>query len=778
MTPNNRKRNTLALAVKTAAGIFVTTWAVQAGAQSLVLEEIVVTAQKRTESLQDVPVAVTAISGEKITSAGIQGLEDLTAYVPNVSMFTQPGGGSPSAIYIRGIGSGNNVAFEQSVGMFVDGVYSGRSRQYLVPFLDMGSVEVLKGPQGALFGKNTVAGAMILNSARPTDTFEGELRGQYEFEYGTQEYVGVVSGPLTDRLSGRLAGKYQEVEGFMDNLVRDMDAPEVENSSIRGSLLYDPTDSVQIYAKVEYSEQDATGSTNQMTNLAGSFRGLVDHTDVLTPLENGRFDDKQTGDSWNLDVSKTDSLNAAVQLDWELDNHTFTSLTGYSDYDSETVLDGDMTDLYFVEQNSFEDFEQLSQEFRLSSAGGETLDYIVGVYLETQELKSNAPTNLSLVALSAVNVPGSPVPPVELALVAPYEQDADTAAVFGQLTWHISDDWALTGGVRYSHETKDAMLTTYTADFGSLEPTDSAFLQVVASQLLGRVDAVLEDDRTSDNTSYSVNLTWDYSDDGMAYLRTARGYKSGGFNPNQGDGDIDAFEYDDEEVNSVELGAKMTLLGGAATLNLAAFYTELTDLQVSSFTDNGFVVGNAAESTSKGVEAEGRLMVSEHLSFALSLAYLSSEYDDFPGAACDLYQVQAPDPVAAGCIGYDGTQNSGLQNRAGQTTDRAPEWSGTFITNFFYPVGDAMEFRANLDVLYEDDLGENLSQNYQDSYFKVNARLGLGSVNDTWEVALLGKNLTDEVTYTNGAGAPFFTGSWFKGRTAPRTVALDLSYRF
>ncbi len=190
-------------------------------------------------------------------------------------------------------------------------------------------------------------------------------------------------------------------------------------------------------------------------------------------------------------------------------------------------------------------------------------------------------------------------------------------------------------------------------------------------------------------------------------------------------------------------------------------------------------MGNAAQSTSKGVEAEGRILVSEHLSFALSVAYLSSEYDDYPGASCDLWQELSPDPEAAGCIGYDGSPNSGEQNLKGVTAGRAPEWSGTFITNFNYPLGESMVLRANLDVLYEDELGDkDRSLNYQDSYFKVNARLGVASVNDTWEFALLGKNLTDETTYTNGAGAPFFTGSWFKGRNAPRTVAVELSYRF
>ena len=215
----NRFPVVLSLAIAAFSGATVTS------AQQLQLEEVVVTAQKRAQSLQDVPVAVTAISGDKIVEAGILDLQDLTSYVPNVVMFNEPGGGSPGRIYIRGIGSGNNSAFEQSVGSFVDGIYAGRTRQFLVPFMDVAAVEVLKGPQGVLFGKNTVAGAMIMNSARPTGQLEGELRGSYEFEYGSEDYTGIVSGPLGDRLSGRLAGKVQKFDGYMDNLVRGTEEP-------------------------------------------------------------------------------------------------------------------------------------------------------------------------------------------------------------------------------------------------------------------------------------------------------------------------------------------------------------------------------------------------------------------------------------------------------------------------------------------------------------------------------------------------------------------------
>lgn len=752
-----------------------------ASAQQLQLEEVIVTAQKRTQGLQDVPIAVTAISGDKIVQAGILNLEDLTTYVPNVNIIQNPGGGSPTEITVRGIGSGNNTGFEQSVGMFIDGVYSGRSRQYLVPFLDVASVEVLKGPQGTLFGKSTVGGAMIVNSARPTDTFEAELRARYEFEYESTEYTGIVSGPLTDTFSGRLAATYQDIDGYMDNLVRGTEEPEVENTAIRGSLQWDASDAVEVYAKLEYAEQETTGANAQVTSAAGNFRGLVDHTELLSPLEDARFDDKRTADSFKEESSDTDTLNAAIKIEWELANGVvLSSLTGYSDYDSESILDGDFTDIHMFETPNAEDFEQISQEFLVNASVGDSIDLLAGVYIESQELNAALPVDISLFPVEEY----LPIPAVAMSMHRNFEQDADTLSGFGQLTWQFADDWSLTAGGRYTDEEKDASLEQWASEFGETEITDDFFINLVVDSLLMQTSGKMDDDRTTSYWSYSANLSWDYSDDGMAYVRVAKGNKSGGFNPNNATLDPAVFDFDDEEVESIEFGVKTAFLDGAATVNLAAFYTEMTDLQVSSFSDSGFVVGNAAESTSKGFELDGRWMAAQWLNFSASVGYLDSEYDDFPGAPCTAAQLAADDPVAVGCDGWTAADpGAGTTNLEGQVAGRAPEWTATFITNVFFPVGESMIFKGTVDFLYEDELYgdedlKDLEPNYQDSYHKINARLALASVDDTWEVALIGKNLNDETTYANGAGIGFFSGSWMKSRMAPRTYALDLIYRF
>ncbi|MFT4518455.1 MAG: iron complex outermembrane receptor protein [Halioglobus sp.] len=760
-----RKKNVLSLA----AGIAAVSLVSQVSAQGLILEEVIVTAQKRTESLQDVPIAVTAISGDKILSASMQDLVDLTSYVPNVSITPTGGGGSPGRITIRGIGSGNNAGFEQSVGMFVDGVYSGRSFQYLIPFLDVGSVEVLKGPQGSLFGKNTVAGAMVINSARPTDSVEGSVRAQYEFEYGSTEYIGVVSGPVTDKLRGRVAAKYRNQEGYFENVIRGSDEAEVESAAVRGSFVYDASDNLELYGKLEYATQDSTGGTIQALGIAGNFRGLRPQTDVITHLEDGRLDDKLTLNTIGKPERETNTLNTALHIDWDMGGHTLIAITGYSEYDTEGLADGDMSDIFFLETPNSEDFDQISQEIRISSPGGETLDYIAGIYVESQNLSYFNSADLDLGALG-----GAPVPDAAFTPLGYFDQEGATIAVFGQATWQFADAFSVTAGLRYSYEEKDATINTFTADYGTRTQTTDPVLQGIAANLLGRQTFMLDEDRDTDNWSPTLNFVWDYSDMGMAYVRISRGYKSGGFNPNETAGNPETFEFDDERVDSIELGSKTALFGGAATLNVAAFYSEFSNRQVSTFSDNGFIVGNAAESTTQGVEAEMRFLASEYLSFGLSLAYLNSEYDDYQTAACAPEQVIAADPVAAGCV-------DGFQDLSGKSTIWAPDWSGTFTSAFHYPVADAMEFRADLDILYSDELflNSSLDSNLaQDATTKVNARLALASTDDTWVAALVGKNLTDETTLASGAGTPFFTGSYFGAVLPPRTIALELAYTF
>ncbi len=233
-------------------------------AEQLMLEEIVVTAQKREQSLQDVPIAVAAMSGEKINDSGITDLEELTLYIPNVNI--NQGQATPN-LFIRGVGSGTNAGFEQSVGLYVDSIYSGRGQMAKVPLtLDLQRVEILKGPQGILFGKNTIGGAVNVTTARASQEFEGYVDALYDPEDGEQVYTGVVNGGLTDTLAGRLAVRYEGMDGWWENETLNKEGPDRDNLFMRGSLAWGASDTVEVLAKYEHGDFE-TDSSEQVAAI-------------------------------------------------------------------------------------------------------------------------------------------------------------------------------------------------------------------------------------------------------------------------------------------------------------------------------------------------------------------------------------------------------------------------------------------------------------------------------------------------------------------------------
>ena len=730
----------------------------------LVLEEVIVTAQKRAESLQDVPISVQAMDGQRMQDAGIQKIEDLANYVPNFNMTESAVG---NQVFMRGVGSGVNQGFDQSVGMFIDGIYAGRSQQFRTPFLDVAMVEVLRGPQGTLFGKNTIAGAINITTARPSDTFEAEIRALYEFEYGDTEYEGFVTGPITDNLSGRFAARYGEKDGYLDNKALNEDEANREEDAFRGSILWTPTDTLEFILKGETGSFDVEGRQTQVSNLDGLFQvpafGISQPLAGLTdPREDGKVDDDKFADSHSREQTDTDSDNIVLTVNWDLGEFLVTSITGYSGYEFQELSDVDFTDLRFIQQDIDQDFDQYSQELRLTSPLGERFEYIVGFYYQDQDLENKGRIDFDLAEAGITTLPST-----DLSTYREFEQDAETWALFGQGTWHITDSWHLTVGLRWNNEDKDATQRLVVADFGETTPTSNPFNVVLANAVAGTVPHEYDENRSVSDTAPTVTLTWDYSDDTMLYARYAKGFKSGGFNEAETTGVLDRFRFDDEEADAFEIGSKMILLDGAATLNTAVFYTEYTDRQVSSFEGVTFVVGNAAESTSQGVEMDGRWLVTEHLTIGASLAYLDSEFDDFKNASCQALDTTPGQPCT--------------QDLSGEDTQFAPEWSGNLSVQYRRPLTDGLEFIGQADANYTDDYfyAQDLDPEEQtDSYTEYNARLAIAETSGKWEVALVGKNLSDETTNIHGNDIPSFTGAHYVFTSNPRTVAVQGIVRF
>ena len=785
----------------------------------LALEEVIVTAQKRTESLQDVPISVSALSGDKMVEANITNLESLTNYIPNFSMNQS---GISNNVTIRGVSSGINPGFEQSTGMYVDGIYYGRGQLARAPMFDLERVEVLRGPQPILFGKNSIAGAVSMVTAKPTQEFEGSLTALYETEEERQDYRLVLSGPLTDTLSGRLAVLYRDVEGAYRNTFTGEDEKQEEELVMRGSLMWEPSDRLAILAKYEHSEFDDNGRNVELAqsivreDLAGTGEG----TDYITALNNfvavgnnalglqppiafsgidGNLDRVRGG---NGDFHDNQSDVFVLNVDYDLGDHTLTSVTGYLQYDFEQDCDCDFTSASIFNALQDEDFEQFSQELRLTSPGGETFDYILGLYYQTNELDFADSINVPENSLLRLLNPGfSDIRTRRFA-----EQESDMWAVFAQVTWSISDSVRLILGGRYSEEDKEA--TKQQQHFGSdNQPFPATDPSGVTPNVLWALNPLfgafsiepydtISGSRQEEEFNPQVTLQVDVLDDAMLYASYVEGFKAGGFdvrsnghpdpavvnaqNLGRGLDIVGVFEFEDESAESLEIGAKIGI-GAVAELNIAAYYTEYTNLQTSQFDGVlGFNVTNAGEAEIKGVEMDGRWLLAEGLTLSGSLAYLDFEYTDFRNNQCYFGQ-QVLDPASV--------QPDGVTcDATGKRKEYTPEWTGALILDYVRPLGNSLELRTALDLVYSDSYLFNPTldpRSEQDSFTKVNLRVALGAQNGTWELAFIGQNLTDEDVVTYGGEGPLagaLTGGtgmgYYQFLDRPATYALQGTYRF
>lgn len=806
------------------------------------LEEVIVTATLRAESLQNVPMSVSAVSGQKMFESGITKIEDLQAFVPNFTMSEAQIG---TNIFIRGIGSGINQGFDQSVGMYFDGISYGRAQLSRAPFLDLARVEVLRGPQNILFGKNSIAGALSLHSARPTQEFEGQVSGTYEPDHGETIVDLMLSGPLTDTLGARLAVRQRDIDGYIDNLTLGRDEPEHDETTVRLILDWAANENVQAMLKLEVGEFDVTGrqieiindqpSTSDNAAFSGrTFGQILDRTQIgVGPVSIVDIDEDssvlnttQDGKrSANGDFSNNDTYNVTLNVDYQLGEHTLTFITGYMAYEFDEICDCDLTGAELFKVSLKEEYQQFSQEFRWVSPVGNTLEFIGGAFLQHSELDffdsilvtsdvlpqlvnagdltatppgslGDAPSEngdvsggFGVLGFSGVGDAGDHL----RGLSSPrnFTTDSDLFSAFLQVTWNLSDRLRATFGGRYSFESKDGKRSLAFINDGSAvaDGNDPRELDTVVAKNFSAEAHNLKGDRSESNFAPSVTVQYDWTDDAMVYATASQGFKSGGFdarsnaspeandpaphNPGFNEPLIGSFEFEEEEARSLEIGAKTAWLNGAAELNIAAFFTQYDDLQVSIFDGTlGFNVGNAGEAETMGVELDGRVALNQHLMLTGSLAFLDFEFTDFENGQC--FQGQA-DPEGDGLCDYEG-----------KTNQYVADYSGNLALAYTRPFGRSLEFRGSLDVNFTDDYNptQNLDPSQeQDAYYVVNLRLALADVGAGWEVALIGKNLGDEdiVTFANDVplANSVFGSIGHSGFVArERNVALQASYRW
>jgi iron complex outermembrane recepter protein len=848
------KKTTLAIAVASVSLLGGHSSISQAQVSEFALEEVVVTARKRSESLSDTPVAVVALSGSSMDDAGITNLEQVSGKVPGLQLGRAA---QSTSVFIRGIGSGVNLAFEQSAGMYIDGVYQSRSRAFSQSMVDLQQVEVLKGPQGILFGKNTIAGAIKVETTNPVvgEEFGGSFAVDVEPELGLERGTLVLFGSPTDTLATRLAVRQQTSDGYIDNLQRDADEQEKDDSLVRLSVAWEPTDNLQVLTKYSRVTMDSEGKevvnpvfdTSLLNDfLAGTSQlGPESVLGSIAALSFPGFQASSGGGSYDSYIGNTayrptdeEELNSeqfSLKVEWDVDDYTFTSLSAYTDFEFTQDHDIDFGPGNLIHADQEEENTLFSQEFRLASNYDGPFNFVAGLYYEEQDLTlasetfidgtlggvfsqlpastfdPTAPAGLTLGDLGINSVfngtlqamldpAAAPLAGLEVDSIVrnPFnEQESKTFAAFLETSYDFSEELTLELGLRYSEDSKEMKKTnslgigvpgnvdaligidgTPTAS-GATNPNTALVYASWASLSTFAHNETLE--RTEYHLDPSAKLIWHATEDTMVYLSYTEGYKSGGFNNSPDTAQaapsgsapfagelLDSVSYESEEAKAWELGVKSELLDGRARVSATLFQTQIENLQVGSFQGTTFIVGNAAETTSRGIELDGELALTPEIRVGAAIAYLDSEYDSYEDAPCTISQIAA-------------TVGNCSQDLTGKTGVNAPEWSGSTYIDFNRDVGSGMEFKAHMDVNYKSEfyLDGDLDPNtLQDGIIKINARVALASIDETWEVALYARNLTDEVTHSFMSDSPLSAGLYLATTEEPRVLGLQGKYNF
>ncbi len=726
------------------------------GASAGQLEEVVVTSQKRAESLQDVPVAIQALSGETLEAAGISDTFDLQIVTPGLVVNNT---GPAPQLFIRGIGNRLALAgLDPSVALYVDDQYIGVAQAAQFEFADVERIEVLKGPQGTLYGRNASAGAIRIVSQEVDDELSGKVSSTLA-NYGAWKVSGTVSVPVSDTFGVRLSGLVSKRDGFADNISTEPgvldELDDGDYYALRAKARWDITDAVTAKLTLGTSEQDDTnGYDNVVLGPPQYSLGLA------LGGQTGTKADEVASDT--SDTTKAQSASAALRFDVAGDYVDFASITTYWDYElnakpglDSVNLELDGTSAHALGFVGFpQDADSFSQEFQFVSSLGENLNWIAGLFYYEQSQSWEGLVDRSD-ASAAVGGP---------AFLSQGAQVADTTAyaAFGQLTYHLNDDWSVTVGGRYNYEEKE------------VEVSQSNYFPVTTAPSY-------EDD--IDWTEFTPKLTLEYAfDAGMVYATYSRGFKSGGYNytaslinPLTGEPEPPV---DPEILDMYELGWKTELLDGRLRLNGSLYYYDYQDLQVTAnvTSDSGAqanITRNAADAEILGLDMDFTLLLGERTTLTGAMNIMDSEYKDYNASA----------QVFNGVL--DGTNQPGMRavgyDASGESLLRAPDESAYLTWTYEVPVPSG---RAPLSITYaytgsyffDFAVVPETSALEQDSYSLVNARWAYYTEDEKWSVALWGKNLLDEDNYFDDINA---NPAGIRGsHGTPRTYGIDVSYEF
>jgi iron complex outermembrane receptor protein len=605
-------------------------------------------------------------------------------------------------------------------------------------------MEVLRGPQGALFGKNTAAGAINIVTAGPTDTFEGSATAAYDFSLSGIDLSGYVSGPVSDSLSARLAVKVLDDDGYIVNKTTGDKNPRQKERLARLSLKYEPQSNFDVSGKVEYSETRTDGENSVIGSLT-----------VPGQVENVQYAD---GDPFGYrDGAYVSAFNSEATANYRFSDLTMTSVTGFSSFYANRANSYSQDVPAIFLNRVVEKFQQASEEVRLTSPEHQTFSYIVGGYFDWSRNNIATPWIYNLVdGLVAGSVNSQ------------FAQTTQTYSAFAQGTYSITDDFRLIGSLRYTLTDKSGSFYTKLVSGVPL----SALTSDAAAISEGHLDP-------------SLTAQYDLTNSMMLYATYGRGSKSGGFIADTPGTPQSGFVFKPEESTNYEVGLKSTFANDTVLLDASLYDTTIRNLQTSVFDPSdpgGFVTKNAASATSKGVETVLGWRPVDSLQLSLNGAYQDAHYDNFPGANCLARQpLSQCDPSAPPSAPNSIANN----NLAGVPLTYSSKWTGNVQATHTLPLPHELQLVTTLKAAYRSKFynsdDQSLIYGVQDGFVKLDGRLQVGDTDDRWDVALVGKNLTDAKTYSFSNAWPFPLTNYpqaTKYLDEPRTIALELTYRF
>lgn len=694
--------------------------------EGVILEEITVTARKKTESLQDIPVSVTAFGNEKLARLQATDLGDIQNSVPGLTLHV--GDASNAVVYVRGVGQVDSLAFaDPGVGIYLDDVYLGRAQGSFLDIYDVERIEVLRGPQGTLYGRNTIGGAVKFVSKAPDD----ELAGNLEIaagDFGQRRAQVSINVPLVqDRFFAKAAVAYNGRDGFSTNSVTSSgsdDDGDKESLSWRVALRARASDALTIDLNFDQSEDEP--DTSRTPNRETAVFGLAPTSDE--PFEvDADFNDlnrlKTTGFSGVLTYDVSESLSLK-------------SITAYREMDYDTHLDLDATALPLFGVFVDEDQSQFSQEIQGTYSADSGLSVVGGLYYLREH---------------DITMSGIFGPAIAFVSNSINDQINRSYAAYGQADIPLGDQLTLTAGLRYTHEEKD---------FDRVQEFFGADTPLVPNIGEGFRATDVQVTESWNNLSPKVGLTYEVSEDQMVYASASRGFKSGGFD-GRSNSAIEAVPYEPETLWAFEVGSKSTLADGRATLNIAAYYNDYKNLQLSSFVADAqgafsALFTNAGAATIKGIEIELAVRPTANLNVAASVAYTDASYDEYIGPG-----------------GTDISDQRSLVN--------APKWTLFLAADYDIPLSNGAVISFHADASYRSKTYPTVSSSEilaQDGYGLLNTQIRYRVANENWELFAGIKNITDKNYRSHGFDLSDSLGYQLGYYGAPRTWSAGLQYRF